>query len=118
MQLSEANNILDSPETFFKVNMLPSGCKKKLESYQNERFRKVGEFRIIRRYINVNNILLKADEICMNGSRPFYEIGFDASDVNVAKEKIKKIFNEMELKYNLENVSKYNRFIKSTQKKI
>ena len=117
MQLSEVNSILDSPETFFRVNMLPNGLKKRLESYQNETFRKVGEFRLTRKFINVGNILLKADEICLKGSEPFYEIGFEASDVNIAREKIKKILNEMELKYSMENVSKYNRFIKSTQNK-
>lgn len=117
IQLGEVNSVLDTPELFFKMNMLPNGFKKKLQNYQNETFRRIGEFRVIRKFININDILLKADEICLKDSESFYEIGFDASDINAAKEKLKKLFDEMELKYSINNTSKYSRFIKPTQQK-
>ncbi|KAK8887696.1 hypothetical protein M9Y10_038750 [Tritrichomonas musculus] len=106
---SDIDTIIIDQAISLTHRVLPQSIIKKVsETTQEKSIDLVAIYKIMRKYLTLGEITIKAD-ICTYENNNFYEISFDANNMEEAKEKMKDLFKSLNVSYSFSTLSKLSR---------
>jgi len=111
LSADSASKILENPSVILSSGFsveLPPSVQEKFAGLPDPSLRLVARFLVRRRYVAVSDILLKADEICVEQGPPSrFIVTVVANDADQGRERIGRLFANLKLKYQISATSAF-----------